>query len=220
MRNKFDIQLMELSNKLITMGSLIETAIASASKSLTLKDRELALSVIEKDDEVDQYEKDIESFCLKLLLSQQPVAGDLRLISSVLKIITDMERIADQASDICEISLHLYDKEYIKKLENIPLMAEATVKMVTDSIDSFVKKDLAVAEQVIENDDIVDALFVKIKNNLIDLIVKDANNGEQALDLLMVAKYFERIGDHASNIAEWVIFSLTGEHKYKKVVNG
>lgn len=213
MRNKFDEQLTQLNNNLIEMGGLIERSIAFATKALIEQDSEIAKRTIEFDDEIDSKEKEIETLCLKLLLQQQPVAKDLRLISSVLKMITDMERIGDQAADISEITLRLAKEQYIKKLVHIPQMATATVKMVTDSIDAFVRKDLVLAESVCKHDDIVDKLFTTVKNELIELIHDDVANGHQAIDLLMIAKYFEKIGDHAVNIAEWVIFSLTGKKK-------
>jgi len=208
MRSKFDEQLSQLNNLLIEMGALIETAIAMAIQALKEQDVELAKKVVDFDQEVDHKEKNIEALCLKLLLQQQPVAGDLRLISAALKMITDMERIADQASDISEITIMLAGTPFIKKLEHIPQMAEATIKMVTDSIDAFVKKDLSLARAVIASDDIVDKLFNTIKFDLVDMIRADAANSEQAIDLIMIAKYFERIGDHAVNIAEWVVFSM------------
>ncbi len=217
MRNKFDQQLLQLNNMLIEMGGLIETAINDAVEALKKQDIELARKAMYFDAEIDQKEKDIESLCLKLLLQQQPVAKDLRLISAALKMITDMERIGDQSADIAEITIQLCDTPYIKKLEHIPQMATASIKMVTDSIDAFVKKDLSLAKSVIDYDDVVDELFDTIKNDLIKLILADKNNGEQAIDLLMVAKYFERIGDHAVNIAEWVVFSITGKHIHDEI---
>lgn len=213
MRNQFEAQLQLLNTQLIEMGALIESAIASAVKALVHKDGDEARQAILFDSEVDDKEKEIESLCLKLLLQQQPVAKDLRLISAALKMITDMERIGDQASDISEITLLLLDTPYVKKLEDIPRMAEETTKMVGDSIDAFVRHDLALAASVIEHDDVVDDLFVKIKLDLIELIHRDPSTSEQAMDLFMVAKYLERIGDHATNIAEWVVFSITGEHQ-------
>lgn len=212
MRNRFDAQLELLNNELVTMGSLIENAIESAVKALIEKDVEQARKAIAFDAEVDQKEKEIEGLCLKLLLQQQPVAKDLRLISSALKMITDMERIGDQAADISEITILLHDDPYIKKLEHIQQMAKETIKMVKESIDAFVRRDIQLANDVITHDDIVDDLFNNIKTDLIDLIRLDASNGSQAMDLIMVAKYFERIGDHATNIAEWVVFSITGVH--------
>lgn len=217
MRSQLDIQLKELHNQLIQMGALIESAIHSAVKALVDQDVNEANQAIAFDAEVDQKEKEIEGLCLKLLLQQQPVARDLRLISAALKMITDMERIGDQSADISEITLLMAGRPYIKKLEHIPQMAEATIKMVTDSIDAFVKKDLELAESVVKYDDVVDELFDKVKEELISLISKNAENGEQAMDLIMIAKYFERIGDHATNIAEWVIFSITGEHKSAEI---
>lgn len=213
MRNRFDTQLEELNTELIRMGSLIEAAIANAVKALIDQDRSQAKKAIQEDLEVDQKEQEIEDLCIKLLLQQQPVARDLRLISAALKMITDMERIGDQAADISEIAICLAEAPYVTKLVKIPRMAEETIKMVTASIDAFVKKDLVMAQAVVDSDDIVDDLFLKVKDDLIKLIHDNADNGSQALDLLMVAKYLERIGDHAVNIAEWVIFSITGIHK-------
>jgi phosphate transport system protein len=217
MRSKFDEQLAELNGLLIEMGALVERAIKMTAQSLTSQDYELAKQVVDYDDEVDQIEKDIEAFCLKLLLHQQPVASDLRLISSCLKMITDLERIADQAADICEISLIMAANQNeisasLNSLRHIPQMAEATVKMVSDSIDAFVKKDLELAKAVVKHDDVVDRLFDVIKFELIDYIQTENADGEMAIDLIMTAKYFERIGDHAVNVAEWVAFSITGKH--------
>ena len=218
MRTRFDEQLNDMNNSLIQMGAFIENAIALATKALVEQDQTLAKKAIECDNEIDDMEKHIESQCLKLILHQQPIARDLRLISTALKMITDMERIGDHATDISEITLMLSDTVYIKKLEHIPQMAEATIKMVSDSIDAYVRKDLELADSVIKYDDVVDKLFRAVKEDLTALIHEDVKNGEQAMDLLMIAKYFERIGDHAVNIAEWVIFSITGEHKNKKII--
>lgn len=195
------------------MGAMIETAIGNAVKALMHKDVELAKKAISYDTEIDHKEREIEGDCLKLLLQQQPVAGDLRLISSALKMITDMERVGDHASDISEIVVMLKDKPYQAKLKQIPKMAEETIKMLNDCVDAFVRKDLDLAMDVIKRDDVVDDLFDEEKNSLLSVIRENADNGEEALDLLMIAKYFERIGDHATNIAEWVVFSITGEHK-------
>lgn len=214
MRNKFDMQLERLNSQLTHMGEMCEIAITRATKALEDGKIDEAKAVREADEEIDQLEKDIERLCLKLLLQQQPVARDLRLISAALKMITDMERIGDHAADISEITIHLSNEKYIKKLEHISQMAKETTIMVVKSIDAFVSKNLDMAKEVIESDDVVDDLFDKVKNELIELINKDTKNGEQATDLLMIAKYFERIGDHATNIAEWVIFSITGEHKF------
>jgi len=207
---RFDEQLTELNDKLLEMGALVEKAITMASQALIEKDTKLAQKVIELETDVDQKEKDIESLCLKLLLQQQPVARDLRLISSALKMITDMERIGDQAADISEIVIMMSGSAYVIKMDVFTEMASATVKMVTDSIDAFVRKDQQLAESVIEYDDTVDELFDKVKYELIKLIRSENPNAEQAIDLLMIAKFFERIGDHAGNIAEWVVFSITG----------
>lgn len=212
MRNKFDKELDLLNNELIEMGNLIESSIQSAVSALKEQNIELAKRVVEGDREINDMEKVIERRCLKLLLQQQPVAKDLRLISSSLKMITDMERIGDQASDISEITIRLADQTYLKELVHIPQMAEATIKMVSDSIDAFVNKDLDLVKKVILSDDVVDDLFTIVKDELIHHIRTNVDQGEQAIDLLMVAKYFERIGDHAQNIAEWVYFAITGEH--------
>ncbi|MEW8973157.1 MAG: phosphate signaling complex protein PhoU [Tissierellaceae bacterium] len=212
MRNRFDRELNILNNELIEMGSMIERAIEDSYKALMNKDLDLAKSVINSDDEIDSKEKSIESRCLRLLLQQHPVAKDLRLISSILKMITDLERIGDQAQDIAEITLNLIGKDYIKDLIHLPQMAQTTITMVRESIDSFISKDTSLAKDVIIYDDVVDSLFDTIKEELIYLIREDVKNGEQAIDFLMIAKYFERIGDHAENIAEWVLFSITGVH--------
>lgn len=213
MRNRFDRQLSTLNDELIEMGSMIEKSIETAIKALVNQDVDLARHAIEADEEIDRQERIIEDLCLKLLLQQQPVAKDLRLISSALKMITDMERIGDHASDISEITIALADQPYIKKLEHIQQMAKETMIMLVGSIEAFVDKDLEKANEVIKRDDVVDDLFDKVKKELIQMIHENADNGEQAADLLMVAKYMERIGDHATNISEWVIFSITGEHK-------
>jgi len=217
MRSQYDKQLSELSNMLIEMGALIESAIGKATKALVEHDIETAKIIVAGDERVDEQEKAIESLCLKLLLNQQPVARDLRFISSALKMITDMERIGDQAADISEITIYLANQIYIKELIHIPQMAEATMKMVTDSINAFVWKDLELALNVIAYDDVVDDLYLEVRKELIQLVHEDASKGEQAFDLMQIAKYFERIGDHATNIAEWVIFSITGKHDYKQV---
>ncbi|MGI5891132.1 MAG: phosphate signaling complex protein PhoU [Bacillota bacterium] len=218
MRSRFAQELEALNNELIEMGMLIEEAINISVEALIKQDANLARQVIEDDIIINNKERDIERRCLRLLLQQHPVARDLRMISSALKMITDMERIGDQASDISEITLRLIGAEYIKKIVHIPMMAESTIKMVKDSIDAFIDHDLDQAQAVIEYDDVVDDLFDIIKNDLIKLIHLNAENGEQAVDLLMIAKYLERIGDHAVNIASWVVFSITGKHKNERVV--
>jgi phosphate transport system protein len=206
------------------MGSLIENAIANAAKALENFDIKLAQNVINDDNIIDDKEKEIESMCLKLLLMQQPVARDLRQISSALKMITDLERIGDHASDISELVEYLanykagsnYDYAHIFTL--ISEMARTTIGMVNDSIDAFVKKDEKLAHAVIDRDDVVDKIFCDVKNELIKAVRADSDSGEEAFDLLQVAKYYERIGDHAENTAEWVIFSITGVHKNKLVL--
>ena len=210
MRTRFDEQLNTLGQELIKMGALCEEVISLAASALIGKDDALAAKIAPLDREIDEKERQIESMCLRLLLQQQPVARDLRQISAALKMVTDMERIGDQAEDVAEILPFLNDRtlpEHIKIRE----MAKATIKMVTDSVDAYVKQDTALAEAVIASDDIVDDYFIDIKSSLISLIAQNPNDGEYALDLLMVAKYFERTGDHAANIAGWVLFSVTGE---------
>ena len=212
MRNRFDEQLFELKRELIEMGAMCEEAISSAARALTTRDVELANKVKQNSGIIDHMERDIESRCMKLLLHQQPVARDLRLISAALKMITDMERIGDQAEDIAEIVTYL-DGHAMEGVDLIKEMAYETIDMVTSSMDAFVKKDLELAKKVIEQDDIVDDYFSRVKSGIISFIAENHTEGEYALDLLMVAKYFERIGDHATNIAEWVIYSVTGTHK-------
>ena len=212
MRNRFDRQLVQRNNELIEMGGMIEKAISDTVKALVNQDIELASNVIEYDEEIDHQEREIEQLCLKLLLQQQPVAKDLRLISAALKMITDMERIGDHATDISEITIELSKESYIKKLDHIQQMAKETMVMLVQSVEAFVNKDMDKARTVIVHDDVVDDLFNKVKAELIAMIHEDVNAGEQASDLLMAAKYFERIGDHATNISEWVIFSITGQH--------
>ena len=213
MRNRFDEQLHTLNHELLEMGALIERAIRSSTDALVKQDVEAALQAIAADKEVNQAERDIESLCLKMLLQQQPVARDLRLISSALKMITDMERIGDQASDIAELVIYLSKEPYRKELKHLPQMAENAIRMVTGALDAYVRKDVALAQEVMGMDDAIDALFVTVKDELIALIRNDASAGSQAIDLLMIAKYYERIGDHAQNIAEWVEYALTGRHK-------
>jgi len=218
MRKKFEAQLADLNKSLIEMGGEIEFAIRNAVKALLEQDVALARQAIAYDDEIDAKEKDIESQCLKLLLQQQPVASDLRLISAALKMITDMERIGDQSADISGITVYLARKPYAYSLDRIQMIAGATIKMIKEAIDAFVIKDLELANSVIGQDDIVDNLYLQIKQDLISLIKEDVDNCEEAFDLMTIAKYFERIGDHAVNIAEWVVFSLTGEHKSNRII--
>ena len=212
MRKTFDDQLMQLNREMISMGALCENVIAMAAKSLLEGDLEMAKKVPVTDAEIDQKEREIESMCLKLLLQQQPVARDLRIISSALKMITDMERIGDQSADITEI-VSLANITASDDTLHIGNMARAAIKMVTAAIDAFVSRDVKAAVEVIKYDDVVDDLFNKVKHELIALFGTSPEKGEYALDLLMIAKYFERIGDHATNIAEWVVFSITGRHE-------
>jgi len=211
MRNRFDEQLKRLHVELIQMGALCEDAISAAAEALLKGDEVLAETAIEKEREIDQAEREVEDLCLKLLLQQQPVARDLREISAALKMISDLERIGDQAADIAELTRYVRLPDDAHAL-HIGDMARAVIRMVTDSVDSFVKRDLALARSVCGADDQVDALFRQVKEELIALIAADAACGEQGLDLLMVAKYLERIGDHATNVAEWVEYSITGAH--------
>lgn len=212
MRNRFDEQLFELNRGIIEMGAMCEEAILHAAKALVNGDMELVEKVRESGVAINQMERDIENRCMKLLLHQQPVARDLRQISAALKMITDMERIGDQAEDIAEIATFLNGKT-MEGLKVVEEMALETIDMVTSSVDAFVKKDVELAKQVILQDDVVDDFFSKVKCDIITMIEEKSTDGEMALDLLMISKYFERIGDHASNIAEWVIYSITGAHK-------
>lgn len=212
MRNRFDRQLEQLNNELIQMGSMIEHAIEMAVSALVNQDTEKAKEAMAYDVEIDHQERDIESLCMKLLLQQQPVARDLRLISAALKMITDMERIGDQAADIADIvkvtSLDVPDASI--RLKD---MAKATASMVTKCIDAYVKQDLKLAREVIDSDDIVDDLFDEVKDEILQGMRKGITTDVQSLDYLMIAKYYERIGDHATNIAEWVVYSINGHHK-------
>ena len=214
MRSKFDNQLALLNTELIQMGALCEEAISKAAKALEDGDSALAEQVKPLEGEIDQMERDIETLCLKLLLQQQPVARDLRQISAAMKIITDMERIGDQAADIAEIIRACLAQGYVPEdVGHIREMAAEVIKMVTESVDSYVRKDTARARLVIAHDDVIDRCFDRVKQVLIGKIAANPDCGEYALDLLMIDKYLERIGDHAANIAEWVIFSVTGGHE-------
>ena len=215
MRNRFDEQLDLLHKKMIEMSAMCEELIAKASHALLTGDTVLAGQVVSDGEGIAQSEREIEGLCVKLLLQQQPVAKDLRQISAALKMVTDIERIGDQAEDIAEIIPFLKDHD-MEHCEVIRKMAQATIQMVTGSIDAFVKEDVVLAEGVIAQDDIVDDFFLEMKKLLIDEIAGNPRQGEFALDLLMVSKYFERIGDHAVNIAEWVIYSVTGERRGEK----
>lgn len=213
MRNRFDRELATLNTELIEMGALIENAIDRAVGALFKQDETLAESAIEFDSEVDRKERDIESRCLKLLLQQQPVARDLRTISSALKMITDMERIGDQAADIAEITHRLKQTDAPLCDTHIKDMSKSTIRMVKESVDAFVARDLKLAQKVIGEDDEVDAMFIHVRDELIEMLKKEESEPAAVIDVLMIAKYFERIGDHATNIAEWVAFSITGKHE-------
>ena len=211
MRNKFDEQLKRLHVELIQMGATCEDAISAAAEALLKGDESLVPAALEAERDLDRREREVENLCLKLLLQQQPVARDLREISAALKMISDLERIGDQAADIAELasSVRVPDGSGVLHIAD---MTRAVIGMVTDSVDSFVKRDLELARAVCSADDKVDALFDRVKQELIDMIAADAAWGQQGLDLLMVAKYLERIGDHATNVAEWVEYSITGIH--------
>lgn len=213
MRNKFDQQLDLLNVYLTEMCSLIEQAIGSAVTAITKNNKELAKEVVDSTDEIYTKERSIESLCLKLLLRQQPVARDLRTISAALKMITDMRRIGTQAADICEIALKSEHILSNRLPELIREMAIETIGMVNKSIDAFIKKDLKLAYEVAESDIKVDKLFIQVKNSLIESIRTNQADSDQSIDILMIAKYLEKIGDHANNIAEWVAFSITGGHR-------
>lgn len=214
MRSRFDEQLEQLNKEMITMGALCENAIAMSAKALTDGDSKLAESVSEYSAQIDHKEREIETLCLKLLLQQQPVAKDLRVISSALKMITDMERIGDQSADIAEIILLMLSEGYTPEdVGHIREMAKETIKMVTDSVDAYVQQDTVRAKAVIRHDDVIDSYFNRVRKVLIQKIAKDPDQGEHILDLLMINKYLERIGDHAVNIAGWVVFSVTGNRE-------
>ena len=211
MRTKFDEQLEKLNVALITTGALCEDAISTAAKALLENDMDLAAQVKPIELEIDQKEREIEGLCMRLLLQQQPVAGDLRQISSALKMISDLERIGDQASDIAELLPYLTQGDIAGSKVHIKEMAVATIQMVTESVDSFVRRDLPLAQKVMADDAAVDQMFNRVKGELIALIGENRESGEFCVDLLMVAKYFERIGDHAVNVAEWVQYAITGQ---------
>lgn len=212
MRSHFDEQLALLNKELIEMGAMCEEAIALASEALSDGDCDQAVRIAPIASQIDEKERAIEALCLRLLLQQQPVAGDLRQISAAMKMITDMERIGDQAENIAEI-LCLLNNRTGANNGQLRKMAGAAIRMVTESVDAFVKHDIMLAEKVIGDDDAVDRYFDEVKQELIRKITEDPMDGEKAVDLLIIAKYLERIGDHAVNIAKWVIFSVTGEHR-------
>ena len=212
MRNRFDRQLLRLNQEMIDMGSLCEEMITAAAKIVATRDKELMDDIVTMEEEINQKERDIERICMKLLMQQQPVASDLRVISAAMKMVSDMERIGDQTADIADIVIATKSTEE-KNLKDINRMAEATVKMVRDSVSAYVQKDLELARKVMAADDEVDDLFDLVKGDLVKFISDHKGSaGDEAIDLIMIAKYLERIGDHATNIAEWVEFSITGIH--------
>ena len=213
MRTRLNEELIRLHNMLENMGDMIERALEGSVAALAEEDMEKAKDIIRNDRLVNQQEKDIETLCFKMLLMESPVAYDLRNVSAAIKMITDMERIGDQAADICDLVLHIGKTKIAMDYGHISRMAEVTIQMVKKSIQAFIKSDLDLAKKVCESDDEVDALFKEAKHDLVELIRHDVTLSEQAIDMLMIAKYFERIGDHATNIGEWVIYAITGEHK-------
>lgn len=208
MRTRFDEQLKQLNNEMILMGSLIEDAIRNAVRAFFDKDTELAKKIMDNDEVVDQEQKKIENICFQLLIQRQPVARDLRTITAALKMVTDMERIGDHAADISELTVVMADHTEIMNRDDIKKMSGESVMMLLHAIEAYVERDMDKAREVIAHDDVVDDLFIKVKSELIEAISKNPDCGEYAADLLMINKYLERIGDHATNIAEWVIFSL------------
>ena len=211
MREIYQEQLKNLHQELMKMGAACEEIIDLAARSLTDYDRELEEKTAQVGASIDESERTIETICLKLLLRQQPVARDLRQISAAMKMITDMERIGDQAEDIVDLVPKM-KRGAGENYSQIRQMAKAAQYMVTEAVNAFVRQDLELATAVTDYDDVVDDYFNRIKSDILDFIAGNPGEGEYALDLLMVAKYFERIGDHATNIAEWVIFSVTGVH--------
>lgn len=208
MRSKFEEQLRQLNGEMTHMGSMIQQAIQNTIEAFFNQDVEMAQRIMSEDDLVDQEQKKIENICFQLLIQQQPVARDMRTITAAMKMVTDMERIGDQAADIAELTIMMAEQPYKLRVDNIKKMSAETIIMLLQAIEAYVERDMEKAEAVIAHDDVVDALFLKVKADLIETIRKYPDHGEQAADLLMVNKYLERIGDHATNIAEWVIFSL------------
>ena len=215
MRSKFDEQLHLLNQEMMQMGSMIEDSIQKAINALIDQNVELAKKIMDNDTQIDHEQKKIENLCFNLLMQQQPVAKDLRVISAAMKMVTDMERIGDHAADISEMTILMSKTKYIPNLEHINRMASETVQMLIRSIEAYVEKDMKKAVDVIASDDVVDDLFDKNKAELIEQIQREPQSAESAADMLMVAKYFERIGDHATNIAEWVIFALDDKQMTK-----
>ncbi len=208
MRSKFDEQLAQLNNQMIDMGHKIVDAISKSIEALENNNQELARNIMDNDTEIDHLQKIIENTCFNLLIQQQPVARDLRTVTAAMKMVTDMERIGDHAADISEMTILMGESSHIKEISHINRMASETVLMLNHSIEAYVEKDIEKAQEVISHDDVVDQLFTKCKKDIINMILKNPAEGEEWADLLMTAKYFERIGDHATNIAEWVIYSM------------
>lgn len=213
MREYFDIELANLNNQLIGMGTLVEGAIKNAVEIIANNSSELLEKAREQEELINTSERKIQNHCIRLLLHQAPVANDLREVSSALKMITDLERIGDQAIDIAEVSQYIKSRNNVINVTHIDEMASQASKMVTLAIDAFVKKDVELAKKVSESDDVIDELFDKVKKETVEIIQRDKALGEEAIDLMMIAKYLERIGDHAVNIAEWVAFSITGSRE-------
>ena len=211
-RKILEEELANLKTELVEMCRLTEQMIDNAILALVNRDRELGKSIGEMDKRVDEYEMNIEKRCMRILLKQQPVAKDFREVSTALKMITDIERFGDQASDIGDLVYTMPGEKYIKKLHHITTMGNLAVKMVRESVNSFINNDERLADEIIKLDDEMDDLFITVKNELIELIRKDGNNGDQAIELMMVAKYLERIGDHAVNVCEWTKYNETGVH--------
>ena len=212
-RNKYEAELTQVFDKLVTMCRETERAIDRSVTALVMRDAALSRAVIEEDKNIDRLEHEIEQDCLKILLMEHPVAGDFREVSAALKMITDLERIADQAADISELSLQFGEERFIKEPEHILLMARLTIDMVKDGVQSYVNRDLAMAGDLNRRDDQVDELFETIKKDLVKMIRENPENADQALLFMMIAKYLERIGDHAVNIGEWAEYAVTGCHK-------
>lgn len=212
-RKIFEEELAELKTQLVEMCRLTEQMISDAITALVNKDRELGKSIGVMDKRVDEYEMAIEKKCMRILLKQQPVAKDFREVSTALKMITDIERFGDQAADIGELVYSMPGEKYIKELTHTKAMGNLAIKMVRESVNSFINNDAKLADEVIALDDKMDELFDTVKTELIELIEKDGNNGDQGIELMMVAKYLERIGDHAVNVAEWTKYNETGVHQ-------
>ncbi|MBO4983511.1 MAG: phosphate signaling complex protein PhoU [Clostridia bacterium] len=212
-RKAFETELSELNAQLVEMCRVTEGMISNAIEALINRDKELGKSIGELDKQVDEYEMSIEKKCMRILLRQQPVASDFRKVSTALKMITDIERFGDQASDIGELVASMPTVDYVKRLKHISLMGNLAIKMVRDSVSSFITNNQELASSVIIADDTMDSLFKKVQRELIELIKQDSNSGEEAITLMMIAKYLERIGDHAVNVAEWTQFNETGKHK-------